>query len=272
MTDGWPDDRRITVQDLQDATDRGERWAMVTSYDAMTAGLFEERGARVLLVGDTAGMVVYGYDTTVPTTLDMLVPLAAAVVRGTRRALVVGDLPFGSYQLSVEQALGAATRYMQEAQVQAVKLEGGQRVLPQVEAMVEAGVPVMGHLGLTPQSVNVLGGWRVQGRGDAGEALLDDARALEAAGAFSLVLEAVPSELGARVADELRIPVVGIGAGPGVDAQVLVWQDLAGLTPYRVPKFAKRYADLREVLGGAVEAFAREVADGSYPGEEHSYS
>jgi 3-methyl-2-oxobutanoate hydroxymethyltransferase len=269
---GWPEDRRITVADLQAATERGERWTMLTSYDAMTAGLFEESGVHALLVGDTAGMVVYGYETTVPATLDLLVPLAAAVVRGTRRALVVGDLPFGSYQLSAEQGLASAVRYMQEAQVQAVKLEGGRRVLPQVEAMVAAGIPVMGHLGLTPQSVNVFGGWRVQGRGEAAEELADDARALEAAGAFALVLEAVPSKLGARVADELRIPVIGIGAGPGVDAQVLVWQDLAGLTPYRVPKFAKRYADLRGVLGGAVADYVREVADGTYPGEEHSYS
>ncbi len=271
VTAAWPTDRRVTVLDLQAAKERGEKWAMLTSYDAMTARIFEQAGARVLLVGDTAGMVVYGYDSTVPVTLDMLMPLVAGVVRGTSTALVVGDLPFGSYQSSVEQALTSAIRYLQEGGAHAVKLEGGQRVLPQVEALVAAGIPVMGHLGLTPQSVNVLGGMKVQGRGDAGDRLVEDALALQAAGVFSVVLEAVPEALGERVTSELAVPTIGIGAGPSTDAQVLVWQDMAGLTPGRVAKFVKKYADVAGVLDEAARAFVDEVRDGTYPGPDETY-
>jgi 3-methyl-2-oxobutanoate hydroxymethyltransferase len=263
--------RRLTIRDIAAAKERGERWPMLTAYDALTAGVFDAAGVPVLLVGDSAAMVVYGYDTTLPVTVDDLLPLVAAVVRGSTRALVVADLPFGSYQASPAQALETSARFMKEAGAHAVKLEGGSRVLPQVEALVSAGVPVMAHLGLTPQSVNALGGYRVQGRGEAGEQLLTDAKALEAAGAFSVVLEAVPAELAQRVTASLAIPTIGIGAGNGCDAQVLVWQDLAGLTPEPGPKFVKRYADLRGVLTSAVQQFAAEVADGSYPGPEHSY-
>ncbi len=245
---------------------------MITAYDALTARIFDEAGIPVMLVGDSAAMVVYGYDSTVPVTVDDLLPLAAAVVRGSSRALVVGDLPFGSYQGSPQQALETAARFMKEAGVQAVKLEGGARVLPQVEALVAAGIPVMAHLGLTPQSVNQLGGYRVQGRGEDGEILMQDAKAMEAAGAFAIVLEVVPSDLAERVTRSLSIPTIGIGAGAATDAQVLVWQDMAGLTPGRPAKFVKRYADLGAVLSGAVREWADEVVAGTYPGPEHQYS
>ncbi|MCU1674836.1 MAG: 3-methyl-2-oxobutanoate hydroxymethyltransferase [Frankiales bacterium] len=263
--------RRVTVRDLQAAKDRGERWPMLTSYDMLTAALFDEAGIPVLLVGDSAGNNVLGYDTTVPVTVEDLLPLVRGVARGTKRSLVVADLPFGSYQASPAQALETAVRFLREG-AQAVKLEGGRRVLPQVELLVESGVPVMGHLGLTPQSVNTLGGYRVQGRGEAGDRLLEDALALQEAGAFALVLEVVPSDLAERVSKELTIPTVGIGAGAGCDAQVLVWTDLAGLTPGAGPKFLKRYADLRTVLTDAVTAYADDVREGRYPGVEHGYS
>ena len=262
--------RRITVHDIAGAKERGEKWPMLTAYDALTAHVFDEAGIPVLLVGDSAGMVVFGHDTTIPVTLDELIPLTAAVVRGTSRALVVADLPFGSYQSSPEAALTAGIRFLKEAGAHAVKLEGGHRVLRQAEELVAAGIPVMGHLGLTPQSVNVFGGYRVQGRGEDGERLLQDAKALEAAGAFAVVLECVPAELAARVTGALSIPTVGIGAGPGCDAQVLVWQDMAGLSP-RTPKFVKRYADVAGVLGQAARSFADEVVGGEFPSEEYSY-
>jgi 3-methyl-2-oxobutanoate hydroxymethyltransferase len=263
--------RRITVRDLQAAKDRGERWAMLTSYDMLTAALFDEAGIPALLVGDSAGNNVLGYDTTVPVTVEDMIPLVRGVARGTKRALVIADLPFGSYQGSPEQALTTAVRFLREG-AQAVKLEGGRRVLPQVELLVESGVPVMGHIGLTPQSVNTLGGYRVQGRGEAGDRLLDDALALQEAGAFGLVLELVPSDLAERVTKELTIPTVGIGAGPGCDAQVLVWTDMAGLTPGPGPKFLKKYADLRTVLSEAASAYADDVRAGTYPAAEHGYS
>ena len=262
--------RRVTVSDLAKAKARGEKWPMLTAYDALTAHVFDEAGIPVLLVGDSASMVVFGHDSTIPVTLDELIPLTAAVVRGTSRALIVADLPFGSYQSSPEAALTAGVRFLKEAGAHAVKLEGGHRVLRQAEELVAAGIPVMGHLGLTPQSVNVFGGYRVQGRGEDGERLLQDAKALEAAGAFAVVLECVPAELAARVTGALSIPTVGIGAGPGCDAQVLVWQDMAGLSP-RTPKFVKRYADVAGVLGQAARSFADEVVGGQFPSEEYSY-
>jgi len=263
--------RRLTVRDLRTAKERGERWAMLTSYDSLTAALFEQAGVPVLLVGDSAGNNVLGYTSTVPVTVDELLPLTRAVVRSTERALVVADLPFGSYQGSPEQALATSARFLKEAGAHAVKLEGGQRVVPQVELLVSAGVPVMGHVGLTPQS-ELVTGLKVQGRGDAGEQLVDDALALQAAGAFAVVLEAVPASLAERVTKELQIPTIGIGAGPGCDAQVLVWTDMAGLTPGPGPRFVKRYADLRGVLTRAAQEFADDVREGRYPGPEHSYS
>jgi 3-methyl-2-oxobutanoate hydroxymethyltransferase len=245
---------------------------MITAYDAISASIFDEAGIPVLLVGDSAAMVVYGYDSTVPITVDDLIPLTRAVVRGSHRAMVVADLPFGSYQASVEQALETATRFMKESGAHAVKLEGGKQVLPQVEALVAAGIPVIGHLGLTPQSVNVLGGYRVQGRGEAGETLMQDAKALEAVGASGVVLECVPSELASRVTEILAIPTIGIGAGAATDAQVLVWQDLLGLTSGPTPKFVARYADMRSTMANAVSEWAADVRTGAYPGPEHSYS
>ncbi|HVB44534.1 MAG TPA: 3-methyl-2-oxobutanoate hydroxymethyltransferase [Streptosporangiaceae bacterium] len=262
--------RRITIRDLAAAKARGEKWPMLTAYDALTARVFDEAGIPVLLVGDSAAMVVYGHDSTIPVTVDDLIPLTAAVVRGTKRALVVADLPFGSYQVSVGDAVQNAVRFLKETGAQAVKLEGGHRVLRHVEELVAAGIPVMAHLGLTPQSVNAFGGYRVQGRGEEGEQLLQDAKSLQAAGAFAVVLECVPAELAARVTQALAIPTIGIGAGPDCDAQVLVWQDMAGLTP-NVAKFAKRYADAAGLLKQAARSFADEVVSGAYPTEEYSY-
>ncbi len=262
--------RRVTVRDIAAAKARGEKWPMLTAYDALTAAIFDRAGIPVLLVGDSAAMVVYGHDTTIPVTVDDLIPLTAAVVRGTSRALVVADLPFGSYQASPGAALAAAIRFLKETGAHAVKLEGGQRVARQVEDLVSAGIPVMAHLGLTPQSVNAFGGYRVQGRGEDGERLLHDAKVLQAAGAFAVVLECVPESLAARVTETLTIPTIGIGAGPACDAQVLVWQDMAGLSP-RTAKFVKKYADLATVLSDAATAFARDVTGGSFPDQEHSY-
>ena len=264
--------RRVTIRDLQSATSRGEKWPMITAYDALTAGIFDEAGIPVLLVGDSAAMVVYGHDSTLPVTVDELLPLVQAVVRGSQRALVVADLPFGSYQSSPAQAVDSASRFMKLGGAHAVKLEGGSAMLPQVEALVGAGIPVIGHLGLTPQSVNLLGGYRVQGRGEGGDMLMRDAKAMEAAGAVAVVLEVVPAELAARVSDMLTIPTIGIGAGSSTDAQVIVWQDLVGLTPGPGPKFVKRYADVRSTIGEAVSSWAQDVVGGTYPGPEHEYS
>jgi len=263
--------RRVTIRDLQAAKDRGERWPMLTAYDFSTARVFDEAGIPVLLVGDSAANVVYGYDSTIPVTVDELLPLVRGVARSAKRALVVADLPFGSYQESPQQALATAVRFLKEGGAHAVKLEGGERVLPHVELLIEAGIPVMAHLGLTPQSVNAFGGYRVQGRGESGERLLRDAKLLQTAGAFAVVLEVVPAELAERVTASLEIPTIGIGAGVGTDAQVLVWQDMAGLTDGPGPKFLKRYADLRGVLRAAAEEYADEVRNGAYPGPEHTY-
>jgi len=262
--------RRLTVRDVAAAKASGEKWPMLTAYDALTARVFDDAGIPVLLVGDSAAMVVYGHESTIPVTVDDLIPLTAAVVRGTRRALIVADLPFGSYQASPVAALEAATRFLKETGAQAVKLEGGYRVVRQVEELVAAGIPVMAHLGLTPQSVNAFGGYKVQGRGEDGERLLHDAKTLQAAGAFAVVLECVPATLAREVTQSLDIPTIGIGAGPDCDAQVLVWQDMAGLSP-RTAKFVKRYADLSGVLREAAQSFAAEVAGGTFPTEEYSY-
>jgi 3-methyl-2-oxobutanoate hydroxymethyltransferase len=262
--------RRVTVRDIAAAKARGERWPMLTAYDALTAHIFDEAGIPVLLVGDSAGMVVFGHDTTIPVTVDDLIPLTAAVVRGTSRAMVVADLPFGSYQASSKDALTAATRFLKESGAHAIKLEGGRRIARQVEDLVTAGVPVMAHLGLTPQSVHAFGGYRVQGRGEDGERLLQDAKALQAAGAFAVVLECVPAPLAARVTESLSIPTIGIGAGVDCDAQVLVWQDMAGLSP-RTPKFVRQYADVGSVLRDAATAYARDVVSGNFPGSAESY-
>ncbi|MFD4635589.1 3-methyl-2-oxobutanoate hydroxymethyltransferase [Streptomyces sp. NPDC058284] len=262
--------RRITVRDITAAKERGEKWPMLTAYDAMTASVFDEAGIPVMLVGDSAGNCHLGYETTVPVTLDEMAMLSAAVVRGTSRALIVGDLPFGSYQEGPVQALRSATRLVKESGVGAVKLEGGERSLAQTELLVQSGIPVMSHLGLTPQSVNTMG-YRVQGRGDeAAHRLLNDAKAAQDAGAFAVVLELVPAELAAEVTRSLAIPTVGIGAGAECDAQVLVWTDMLGLTGGKMPRFVKQYADLRGVMSGAAKAFAEDVVGGAFPEARHS--
>jgi 3-methyl-2-oxobutanoate hydroxymethyltransferase len=271
QTPDAPAVRRRTIRDLAALTERGEKWPMLTAYDQYAAQIFDQAGIPALLVGDSAGNNVLGFADTVPVTVSELIPFVRAVVSSTKRALVVADFPFGSYEASAQQALETGVRFLKEGGAQAVKLEGGRRVVHQVEALVSSGIPVMGHIGLTPQSVNTLGGYRVQGRGEAGEQLLRDAKELEHAGAFAVVLEAVPAELAARVTATLSIPTIGIGAGSGTDAQVLVWQDLLGLNA-APPKFVRPYADLRSVMSTAVQAWAQDVRDGAFPDAEHSYS
>ena len=263
--------RRTRIHHLRELKERSERWPMLTAYDMYSAEIFDEAGIPVLLVGDSAANNVYGYGNTLPVTVDELMPLVKAVVRATHSALVVADLPFGSYQISPEQALTTSFRFMKEGGAHAVKLEGGVRFAPHVEALVGSGIPVMAHLGFTPQSEHTLGGYRIQGRGDAGERLVEDALALQAAGAFAVVLEMVPADVAKRVTAEVAIPTVGIGAGPYTDAQVLVWSDMAGMNRGRKPRFVKQYADLRTALDGAARAFADDVAARHYPAEEHTY-
>ena len=263
--------RRITLRELAEMSRNGDKWSMITAYDYISAGIFEEAGAHSLLVGDSAAMVVYGYDSTIPVTIDELVPLVRAVVRGSHRPIVIADLPFGSYHGSVSQAMETASAFMKDGGAQAVKLEGGHPVLPQVEALAAAGVPVIGHLGLTPQSVHSLGGYQVQGRGEAGEILLRDAKSLQSAGAMGIVLEAVPAELAARVTEILDIPTIGIGAGNATDAQVIVWQDLLGMGGSRPPKFVKQYAQLRSPIRDAVASWVTDVCSGVFPGPEQTY-
>jgi 3-methyl-2-oxobutanoate hydroxymethyltransferase len=263
--------KRVRIHHLQELKERGEPWPMLTAYDMYTAALFDQAGIPVLLVGDSASNNVYGYDTSLPVTVDEMIPLVRAVTRSVKRALVVADLPFGSYQLSPEQALATAVRMMKEGRAHAVKLEGGAAFAPHVKAITTAGVPVMGHIGFTPQSEHNLGGYRVQGRGEAADVLLEDALALQAAGAFSVVMEMVPAEAAKRVTHELEIPTIGIGAGPDCDAQVLVWQDMLGLRRGKAPRFVKRYADLAGVMRGAVEQFAAEVREREFPAPEHVF-
>jgi 3-methyl-2-oxobutanoate hydroxymethyltransferase len=263
--------KKVRVPHLQAMKDRGERIAMLTSYDQLTAEIFDQAGIPVLLVGDSAANNVLGYETTLPVTVDELIPLVRAVSRGARRALVVADLPFGSYQTSPEQALTTSVRFMKEAGAHAVKLEGGAAVVEQVRTLVGAGIPVMAHLGFTPQSEHSLGGYRVQGRGDHAEQLVQDALAVEAAGAFAVVLEMVPADVAKRVTAELAVPTIGIGAGVDCDGQVLVWQDMAGMRSGPMPRFVKQYADLRSVLTDAVTAFRDEVSTGAFPAEQHSF-
>ena len=264
--------RRITMRDLAQATAEGRKWPMITTYDAMSARIFDEAGIPALLVGDSAAMVVYGFDSTLPVSVDDLLPLVKAVVRGSSRSMVIADLPFGSYQASASQALETAAAFMKDGGAHAVKLEGGQAMLPQIETLANAGVPVIGHLGLTPQSVNLLGGYRVQGRGESGELLMRDAKAMEACGASAIVLEAVPADLAARVTESLSIPTIGIGAGPDTDAQVIVWQDLLGMSAGPLPRFVKQYADLRSIMSEGVQQWAADVVSGAYPAAEHTYA
>ena len=260
--------RRITILDLAAAKKRGEKWAMLTAYESLTAEIFDEAGIPVLLVGDSAGNNFLGEENTIPVTVDELIPLTRAVVRGSKRALVVADLPFGSYESSPELALATSIRFFKEAGAMAVKLEGAQ--IESVKKLVASGIPVMGHVGLTPQSMHQLGGYRVQGRSD-GDVIVEAAKALEKAGAFAIVLELVPAELAKRITEELSIPTIGIGAGVNCDAQVLVWTDLMGLTK-KAPKLAKAYIDLRSQMSAATKEFADDVRSGAFPTADQSFN
>ena len=262
----------VTVRDVRAFKQRGEKFAMLTAYDALTAGLIDEAGIPLILVGDTLGMVMLGYDSTVPVSMDEMIHHTAAVRRGVTNALIVGDMPFMSYQASLDDGMRNAGRFLKEAGANAVKLEGAGRSLELVHRLTESGVPVMGHLGLTPQSVNQIGGYRVQGRGDEqSHRILKDAKDLEAAGVFSVVLEAVPTALAKEVTEILSVPTIGIGAGPHTDGQVLVYHDFLGITTGKAPKFVKRYANLGDEIKKAAATYAKEVAEGIYPGPEHSY-
>lgn len=260
---------KIRTGTLAQLKQKGEKFACLTSYDALTAQIFDQAGIEVLLVGDSAGNVVLGYPTTIPVTIDQMVHFGKAVTEATQSALVVVDMPFGSYELSSEQALASSIKLMKETGADAVKLEGARPEA--VKRIVDAGIPVMGHLGFTPQSVNQLSGFKVQGRGDSSGQLLQDAKDLQAAGAFAIVLEMIPAQLAQRVSDELQIPTIGIGAGLGCDGQILVWTDFAGLSD-RSPKFAKKYLNLRDSLLEAATSYHEEVRTGAFPTEEQSFS
>ncbi|MEP6797167.1 MAG: 3-methyl-2-oxobutanoate hydroxymethyltransferase [Lapillicoccus sp.] len=262
---------RVRIPQLRRWKVEGRRWAMLTAYDRYAAEVFDEAGIPVLLVGDSAANTVLGYESTVPVTVDELLPLVRAVARSAHRALVVADLPFGSYGASPEQGVATAVRFMKEGRAHAVKLEGGLGMVPTVELLVRLGIPVMAHLGFTPQSEHALGGYKVQGRGDGAARLVEEALALEGAGAFAVVLEMVPGPVAVEVTAALGVPTIGIGAGNGCDAQVLVWQDMAGLTGPGGPRFVKRYADLRGELIRAARSYAADVATGSFPGDEHTF-
>jgi 3-methyl-2-oxobutanoate hydroxymethyltransferase len=263
--------KRVRIPHLREMKERGEKWAMLTSYDMYTAATFDEAGIPVLLVGDSASNNVYGNETSLPVTVDELIPLVRAVTRSVTYALVVADLPFGSYQASPEQAFHTSVRFMKEANAHCVKLEGGVEMAPQVELLTNGGIPVMAHIGFTPQSEHNLGGYRVQGRGEAGAGVLAAAQTMEAAGAFAVVMEMVPGDVAAEVTAQIGIPTIGIGAGSGCDAQVLVWQDMLGLRTGRLPRFVKQYADLHGVMLEAARAYAADVAAGTFPGPEHTF-
>ena len=263
--------KRVRTRHFAQAKANGIKITGLTSYDTLTAQIFDEAGIDFLLVGDSAGNTVLGYDSTLPVTVDELIPLTRAVALSAKRALVIADMPFGSYEEGPEHALRTAMRFMKETHAHAVKLEGGTRSADQIRRIVESGIPVMGHVGFTPQSEHGLGGHMIQGRGAAADAVLADAKAVEAAGAFAVVLEMIPAELAARITAELNIPTISVGAGAHTDGQLLVWTDFAGLNTGRVPKFVKQYANLGAVLSEAAQAFKADVESGAYPGPEHSY-
>jgi 3-methyl-2-oxobutanoate hydroxymethyltransferase len=264
---------KLPLTELAEMKRRGDRIVMVTAYDAPGARFADGAGIDVVLVGDSAAMVVLGHDSTVPATMDEMLVLTRAVTRGARRPLVIADMPFGSFQVSDEDALGNAIRFVKEAGADAVKLEGAGPTLSRVRALVGAGIPVMGHIGLTPQSATMLGGFKAQGRtAEKAQRLVDDARALEAAGCFALVLEAVPSPVATRITETLAIPTIGIGAGAGCDGRVLVYHDLLGLYEARAPRFVKRYGALADEIRAALEKYAEDVRTGRFPEEQHGYS
>ena len=262
--------RHVSVNDLLEYKKQSKKWLMLTSYDSLTSSLFDELEIPVILVGDSAAQLVFGHDSTVPVTMEEMLPIVGGVARANKHSLIIADMPFGSYQSSSELAIENATKFL-KAGAHAVKLEGGQRISNTISSLVEAGIPVMGHIGLTPQSVNVFGGYKVQGKGEQAQSLLQDAKAVEASGAFSVVLEAIPRNLAKDITNSISIPTIGIGAGPDTDAQVLVWQDLAGLTKDPVPKFVKRYANLKKELSKAIMEVKNEVESGKYPDEKHLY-
>ncbi|WP_144792757.1 3-methyl-2-oxobutanoate hydroxymethyltransferase [Kocuria palustris] len=268
---GLADAARVRTRHLQQAKDAGERFTMLTAYDATTAGVFDEAGIDTLLVGDSAGSTVFGESSTLPVTLEQMIALTAAVSRAARRALVLADVPFGSYEESPQQAVRTAVRLLKEGGAHAVKIEADASLAEHVSAVVRAGIPVMAHVGFTPQSEHALGGYRIQGRGEAARKLVDDALALQEAGAFAVLLEMVPAQAAAEVDEALDVPTVGIGAGGSTTGQVLVWQDMLGLSGGRVPRFVKQYADLRATMAEAVGRYASDVRDGSFPGPEHTY-
>jgi 3-methyl-2-oxobutanoate hydroxymethyltransferase len=262
---------RIRIHHLQQAKEKGEHFAMLTAYEQYTAEIFDEAGIEVLLVGDSASNNVFGNETSLPVTVDELLPLCRAVARSAKRALVVADLPFGSYEVSAQQAVATGVRFLKEGLAHAVKIEGGKFYADTVRAMVQAGIPVMAHIGFTPQSEHSLGGYRVQGRGDDAQRLIDDAVALAEAGAFSVLMEMVPAATAAAVDAAISVPTVGIGAGNTTTGQVLVWQDMAGLRGGKMAKFVKQYADLRTSLSNAAKAYGEDVRTGQFPGPEHSF-
>lgn len=262
---------RVRIHHLQQAKDNGEQFAMLTAYEQYTAEIFDQAGIEVLLVGDSASNNVFGNETSLPVTVDELLPLCRAVSRAAKRALIVADLPFGSYEVSPGQAVATGVRFLKEGLAHAVKIEGSAYYADYVKAMVQAGIPVMAHIGFTPQSEHTLGGYRVQGRGIDAQRLVDDAVALQDAGAFSVLMEMVPAETAAQVDAALHVPTVGIGAGKSTTGQVLVWQDMAGLRGGKMAKFVKQYADLRTTLSDAAAAFGEDVRTGQFPGPEHSF-
>lgn len=262
---------RIRTHHLQQAKRNGEHFAMLTAYDQYTAEIFDQAGIEVLLVGDSASNNVFGNETSLPVTVDELLPLCRAVARSAKRALVVADLPFGSYEVSPQQAVATGVRFLKEGLAHAVKIEGGRFYADTVRAMVQAGIPVMAHIGFTPQSEHSLGGYRVQGRGEDARRLVDDAVALADAGAFSVLMEMVPADTAAAVDKAVEVPTVGIGAGNVTTGQVLVWQDMAGMRGGKMAKFVKQYADLRTTLSDAAKAYGEDVRSGQFPGPEHSF-
>jgi 3-methyl-2-oxobutanoate hydroxymethyltransferase len=268
-------DQKVTAPEIlarKSLSQPGAKVVCLTAYDFPSARLLDAARVDILLVGDTLGMVVLGYDSTVPVTLDEILHHLRAVRRGASRALLVADMPFGTYQVSIEESVRAAIRLIKEGGAEAIKLEGGERHFELIHRLVDAGIPVMGHVGMTPQSVNAFGGFKVQGRSAEGaDQVLRDAHAIEAAGAFAVVLECVPRELAATVTKKLRIPTIGIGAGPDCDGQILVFHDLLGLTSGHVAKFVRRYADLSETISGAVAAYCDDVRSGTFPADTESY-
>jgi 3-methyl-2-oxobutanoate hydroxymethyltransferase len=263
--------KRVRTHHLREMKERGEKITMLTAYDMYTAATFDEAGIDLLLVGDSASNNVLGNETSLPVTVDELLPLTRAVARSVKRAMVVGDLPFGSYQASPEQGYLTAVRFMKEAGAHCVKLEGGAEMAPVIEKCTQGGIPVMAHIGFTPQSEHTLGGYRVQGRGDASDRVIADARAVQEAGAFAVVMEMVPGDVAEQISKELTIPTIGIGAGAGCDGQVLVWQDAFGLRTGRMARFVKQYADVHGVLLEAARAYADDVRGGTFPGAEHTF-